>query len=101
MHDSFLNGSDVRNAVTRPAARQPFNNSWVDSRFKERSSSLVNGSRSTSYWSGNRAAITNNWKGDAFAGRQYGAFRNYQSQWHDSGRWTDHCADLIVLVRFY
>ena len=101
MHDSFLNGSDVRNAVTRPAARQPFNNSWVDSRFKERSSSLVNGSRSTSYWSGTRAAITNNWKGEAFAGRQYGAFRNYQRQWHDSGWWRDHCGDRIAFVTVY
>jgi hypothetical protein len=100
-NDSFLNRSDVRNAVTRPAARQPFNNGWADSRFKERSSSLVNRSRSTGFWSGTRAAIANNWRGEAFAGRQYGAFRNYQRQWHDSGWWRHHCGDRIVFVTVY
>jgi hypothetical protein len=100
-NDSFLNRPDVRSAVTRPAARQPFNNGWADSRFKERSSSFVNRSRSTAFWSGTRAAFTNNWRGEAFAGRQYRAFRNYQRQWHDSGWWHDHCGNRIVFVTVY
>ena len=100
-NNSFSNRFDVRSAVTRPAARQPFNNGWADSRFKERSSSLVNRSRSTAFWRGTRAAITNNWRGEAFAGRQYGAFRNYSRQWHDSGWWRHHCGDRIVFVTVY
>jgi Putative peptidoglycan binding domain len=100
-NNSFSNRSDVRNAVTRPAARQPFNNGWADSRFKERSSSLVNRSRSTGFWSGTRAGITNNWRGEAFAGRKYWAFRNYQRQWHDNGWWSHHCGDRIVFVTVY
>jgi hypothetical protein len=100
-NDSFLNRADVRNAVTRPAVRQPFNNGWADSRFKERSSSFVNRSRSTAFWSGTRTAVTNNWTGEAFAGRQYRAFRNYQRQWHDSGWWRHHCGDRIVFVTVY
>jgi hypothetical protein len=100
-NDSLLNRSDVRNAVNRPAARQPFNNGWTDSRFKERSSSFVNRSRSTAFWSGRRAAVTNSWRGEAFSGRQYGAFRNYQRQWHDSGWWRHHCGDRIVFVTVY
>jgi hypothetical protein len=47
-----------------------------------------------------RAAFSNNWRGAAFAGRQYWAFRNYQSQWHDSGWWHHHC-DRIVFITVY
>jgi len=61
----------------------------------------VNRSRSPAFWSGRRAAITNNWRGEAFAGRQYGAFRNYSRQWHDSGWWRHHCGDRIVFVTVY
>jgi hypothetical protein len=100
-NEALLNRSDVRNTVTRPAARQPFNSGWSDSRFKERSSSFVNRSRSTASWSGMRAAVINNWRGEAFAGRQYWAFRNYQRQWHDSGWWRHHCGDRIVFVTVY
>jgi hypothetical protein len=100
-NNSSSNRSDARNAVTRPVARQPFNNGWADSRFKERSSSFVNRSRSAAFWSGRRAAITNNWRGEAFAGRQYRAFHNYQSQWHDSGWWRHNCGDRIVFVSVY
>jgi Putative peptidoglycan binding domain len=100
-NDSLLNRSDVRNVVTRPAARQPFNNGWANSKFRERNSSFVNRSRSTAFWSGTRAAVTNNWRGEAFAGRQYSAFRNYERQWHDSGWWHDHCGDRIVFVTVY
>jgi len=88
------------NAAPRPAARQPFNNHWADSGFKERSNSFVNRSRSAAFWSGTRAGFTHNWKGTAFQGRQYGAFRNYQSQWHDSGWWRHNC-DRIIFVTVY
>jgi hypothetical protein len=86
--------------VGRPAVRQPFSN-WADSNFGQHSSSFVNGSRSTAFWSGTGAAVTNNWTGAAFAGRQYTAFRNYQPEWHDSGWWQDHCSDRIVFVTIY
>ena len=100
-NDFFLNRSDVRNALTRPATRQPFHNGWTDSRLKERSSSFVNGSRTTAFWGGRRAAVTNNWRGSGFSGRQYGAFRNYQRQWHDSGWWQNRCGDRIVFLTVY
>jgi hypothetical protein len=100
-NDSLLNRSDVRNPVTRPVPRQPFNNGWADSTFKERSNSFVNRSRSAAFWSGRRAAVTNNWRGSEFSGRQYWAFRNYQRQWHDSRWWHNHCGDRIVFVTVY
>jgi hypothetical protein len=100
-NDSLLTRSDISNAVTQPAARQPFNNRFTGSRFKERSSSFVNRSRSTAFWSGRRAAVNNNWRGSEFSGRQYSAFRNYHRQWHDSGWWHNHCGDRIVFVTVY
>jgi Putative peptidoglycan binding domain len=100
LSSSSVNRSLGSNTVARPAARRPFRN-WADSNFRERSSSFVNRSRSTAFWSGRRAAVTNNWRGEAFAGRQYSAFRDYHSQWHDSGWWRDHCGDRIVFVTVY
>jgi Putative peptidoglycan binding domain len=87
------------NAVARPAARQPFTK-WADTNFRERSGSFVSRSRSTAFWSGRRAAVTNNWRGGAFGGQHYWAFRNYQRQWHNSGWWHHHC-DRIVFVTVY
>ena len=88
------------NALTRPAARQPFSN-WVDSNFRERRSSFPNTSRAAAFWSGTRGAVTNNWNGAEFSGRQYSAFRNYHSQWHDSSWWRNHCGDRIVFITVY
>jgi putative peptidoglycan binding protein len=99
--NSFVNRSLERNPVARPAPRQPFNRNWADSNFRESSGSFVNRSRTTSFWSGTRAAVTNNWRGSEFSGRQYWAFRNYQRQWHDSGWWNDHCGDRIVFVTVF
>src|SRR5438067_7524028 len=41
--------------------------------------------------------ITNSWRGDAFRGQRYAAFRNYHRQWHDRSWWRSHY-DRIVFV---
>jgi hypothetical protein len=100
---SFVNRSRVREAVDRPQTRQSFNNYWANSNFRKRvrtNDSFVNGSRNGSFWSGTRAGFTHNWKGAAFEGRQYRAFRDYQSQWHDGGWWQHNC-DRITFVTVY
>ena len=97
--NSFANRSRGSDALARPVPRQP--NSSADSNFSKRSSSFVNRSRSAAFWSGRRAAVTNNWRSSEFSGRQYWAFRNYQRQWHDSGWWHNHCGDRIVFVAVY
>jgi hypothetical protein len=97
----LLNRFTTNDAAARRQTRGEFNNRWADSNFRRQDrSSFVNRSRSTSFWSERRAAVSNNWRGDAFNGRQYWAFRNYQSQWHDSGWWRHHC-DRIVFVTVY
>lgn len=97
----LLNRFTMNDAAARRQTRGEFNNRWADSNFRRQDrSSFVNRSRSTSFWSERRAAVSNNWRSDAFNGRQYWAFRNYQSQWHDSGWWHHHC-DRIVFVTVY
>jgi hypothetical protein len=47
-----------------------------------------------------RVAVTNNWRAPNFTGRQYTAFHNYQSQWHDRDWWR-HNHDRIVFVTVF
>ena len=42
-------------------------------------------------------AINNNFRGGAFRGQQYSAFRDYQRQWHDRNWWRSHY-DRMVFV---
>jgi Putative peptidoglycan binding domain len=57
----------------------------------------VNRTGNAAYYRGGNARITNNWRGDAFRGQRYTAFRNYNRQWHDRGWWRSHY-DRIVFV---
>jgi hypothetical protein len=41
--------------------------------------------------------VTNNWRGDAFRGQRYTAFRNYNRQWHDRGWWRSHYTRIIFV----
>jgi Putative peptidoglycan binding domain len=103
-NSSLLNRSPRSDAVDRRQTHQSFNNYWANSNSRNRlhtNNSFVNRSRSTAFWNGTRAGFTHNWKGAAFAGKQYSAFRNYQSQWHDSGWWDGHCGDRIVFITVY
>ena len=57
----------------------------------------VNRTGNTAYYRGGNVRITNNWRGDAFRGQRYAAFRNYHRQWHDRGWWRSHY-DRIIFV---
>src|SRR6476660_4409412 len=57
----------------------------------------VNRTGNAAYYRGGNARITNNWRGDAFRGQRYAAFRNYNRQWHDRSWWRSHY-DRIVFV---
>ena len=99
---SALNRFTMNDAPARQHTRGDFSNRWTDTNFRRQDrTSFVNRSRSTSFWTERRPVVSNNWTGDAFAGRHYWAFRNYQRQWHDSGWWQDHCGDRIVFVTVY
>ena len=57
----------------------------------------INRTANAAYYRGGNVRITNNWRGDAFRGQRYTAFRNYNRQWHDRGWWRSHY-DRIVFV---
>src|SRR5438034_703304 len=57
----------------------------------------VNRTGNTAYYRGGNVRITNNWRGEAFRGQRYAAFRNYNRQWHDRSWWRSHY-DRIIFV---
>jgi hypothetical protein len=57
----------------------------------------VNGTQNAAYYRRSNVRITNNWRGEAFRGQRYAAFRNYNRQWHDRSWWRSHY-DRIIFV---
>ena len=57
----------------------------------------VNRTGNAVYYRGGNVRITNNWRGAAFRGQRYAAFRNYNRQWHDRSWWRSHY-DRIIFV---
>jgi putative peptidoglycan binding protein len=57
----------------------------------------VNRTQNTAFYRGGNVRVTNNWRGDAFRGQRYAAFRNYNRQWHDRSWWRSHY-DRIIFV---
>ena len=57
----------------------------------------VNRTGNAAYYRGGNVRVTNNWRGDAFRGQRYAAFRNYNRQWHDRSWWRSHY-DRIIFV---
>lgn len=42
--------------------------------------------------------VVNNWRNDRFRGSRYGAFYNYNRQWHDRGWWTNHYSNIVFVL---
>ena len=57
----------------------------------------VNRTSNAAYYRGGNVRITNNWRGDAFRGQRYAAFRNYHRQWHDRGWWRSHYNRIVFV----
>jgi len=49
------------------------------------------------YYRGGNVRVTNNWRGDAFRGQRYAAFRNYNRQWHNRSWWRSHYTRIIFV----
>jgi hypothetical protein len=56
-----------------------------------------NRTQNAAFYRGRNAQVTNNWRGDAFRGQRYWAFRNYNRQWHDRGWWRSHYTRIIFV----
>jgi hypothetical protein len=101
---SLLNRFSMNDTGARRQTRTEFNDRRATSYLRGQTrSSLVNRSVATTpaIREQRSEAFSNNWRGAAFSGRQYSTFRNYQSQWHDSGWWSEHCGDRIVFVTVF
>jgi len=57
----------------------------------------VNRTGNAAYYRGGNVRITNNWRGDAFRGQRYAAFRNYNRQWHDRGWWRRNYTRIVFV----
>ena len=57
----------------------------------------VNRTQNAAFYRGANARVTNNWRGNAFRGQRYAAFRNYNRQWHDRSWWRSHYTRIIFV----
>jgi hypothetical protein len=57
----------------------------------------VNRTQNATFYRGGNVRVTNNWRGDAFRGQRYAAFRNYNRQWHDRGWWRAHYTRIVFV----
>lgn len=57
----------------------------------------VNRTANAAYYRGGNVRVTNNWRGDAFRGQRYAAFRNYNRQWHDRSWWRSHYNRIVFV----
>ena len=57
----------------------------------------VNRTQNAAFYRRGNVRITNSWRGDAFRGERYAAFRNYHRQWHDRGWWRTHYNRIVFV----
>jgi putative peptidoglycan binding protein len=71
--------------------------------FRNRNNVAINRERNfnrtqnAAFYRGRNARVTNNWRGDAFRGQHYAAFRNYNRHWHDRSWWRSHYTRIIFV----
>jgi hypothetical protein len=56
-----------------------------------------NRTQNAAFYRGGNVRVTNNWRGNAFRGQRYWAFRNYNRQWHDRSWWRSHYTRIIFV----
>src|SRR6266581_495054 len=94
-----------RNLAVNRTKNVDVNRSRNTDEFRARNSVAINRDRNFAvnrtgnfaYYRRGNVAINNNFRSDAFRGRQYTAFRDYHRQWHDRYWWRSHY-DRIVFV---
>ena len=88
-----------------PPATADVNRFRNDNEFRNRNNVAINRNRNVTinrtqnaaFYRGGNARVTNNWRGDAFRGQRYAAFRNYNRQWHDRSWWRSHYTRIIFV----
>src|SRR4029450_13888346 len=94
-----------RNFTVNRTRNAEINRARNANEFRGRNNVAINRNRNfagnrkgnAAYYRGGNVRVTNNWRGDAFSGQRYWAFRNYNRQWHDRSWWRSHY-DRIIFV---
>jgi hypothetical protein len=100
-----LDANRERNAAVNRTRNADVNRYRNANEFRGRNNVAINRNRNVAvnrtgnaaYYRGGNARITNNWRGDAFRGQRYAAFRNYHRQWHDRSWWTSHYNRIVFV----
>src|SRR6476620_8156150 len=94
-----------RNLAVNRTRNAEINRARNANEFRDRNNMAINRNRNfavnrtgnATYYRGGNARITNNWRGDAFRGQRYAAFRNYNRQWHDRSWWRSHYERIVFV----
>jgi hypothetical protein len=92
-----------RNVAVNRARNENVNRFRNTNEFRNRNNVGINRERNfnrtqnAAYYRGGNVRVTNNWRGDAFRGQRYAAFRNYNRNWHDRGWWRSHYTRIVFV----
>jgi Putative peptidoglycan binding domain len=64
---------------------------------RQRDEGVASTRTNAAFYRGGNVRVTNNWRGDAFRGQRYAAFRNYNRQWHNRSWWRSHYTRIIFV----
>ena len=86
-----------RNVAVNRTRNTDVNRFRNTSEFRNRNNVAINRTQNAAFYRGGNVRVTNNWRGDAFRGQRYAAFRNYNRQWHDRSWWRSHYTRIIFV----
>src|SRR5262249_6650069 len=101
--DRNTNVNRERNISANRIRNENVNRFRNTNEFRNRNNVTINRNRNfdrtqnAAFYRGRNARVTNNWRGDAFRGQRYWAFRNYNRQWHDRGWWRSHYTRIVFV----
>jgi Putative peptidoglycan binding domain len=64
---------------------------------RQRDEGVASTRTNAAFYRGGNVRVTNNWRGDAFRGQRYAAFRNYNRQWHNRSWWRSHYTRIVFV----
>jgi Putative peptidoglycan binding domain len=86
-----------RNAAVNRTKNADVNRARNANELRVRNNVAINRTANAAYYRGGNVRVTNNWRGDAFRGQRYAAFRNYNRQWHDRSWWRSHYNRIVFV----
>ena len=98
-----FDANEAKRPASAPPATANVNRFRNGNEFRNRNNVTINRNRNfnrtqnAAFYRGGNVRVTNNWRGDAFRGQRYWAFRNYNRQWHDRSWWRSHYTRIIFV----